>query len=64
MDALGSAIRVDVVSNKIVRILPRLEESVNEEWITNKSRYIYDSISIQRLNYPKLKYNLKFFVIS
>jgi NADH-quinone oxidoreductase subunit G len=64
MDALGSAIRVDIVNNKIVRILPRLDEAVNEEWITNKARFIYDSISIQRLVFPKLKYNLKFFVIS
>ena len=64
MDALGAAIRVDVVNNKIVRILPRLDEAVNEEWITNKTRFIYDSISIQRLYFHKLKYNLKFFVIS
>src|SRR6202012_5350611 len=57
MDALGSAIRVDIVNNKIVRILPRLDEAVNEEWITNKARFVYDSISIQRLIFPKLKYN-------
>jgi len=64
MDALGSAIRVDIVNNKVMRILPRLDENVNEEWITNKARFVYDSLSIQRINFPKLKYNLKFFVIS
>lgn len=42
LDSLASSIRVDVANNKVVRIIPRLEESINEEWITNKARFSYD----------------------
>jgi len=64
MDAIAASIRVDVVNNKVVRILPRLDENVNEEWISNKARYIYDCLSIQRLYFPKLKINNKLFSIN
>ena len=42
LDSLGSSIRVDVSNNKVIRIVPILEEFVNEEWITNKVRFCYD----------------------
>lgn len=55
LDCLGSNIRIDYYGNKIMRILPRLNEWINEEWISNKIRFCYDSISIQRLFFPLLK---------
>ncbi len=42
LDSIASSIRVDIVNNKIVRVLPILDENVNEEWITNKARFSYD----------------------
>ena len=51
-------------SNKIVRVLPMLDESLNEEWITNKARFSYDSLLINRVYYPKLNLYNKFIVFS
>ncbi len=45
MDAVGSAIRVDVRDREVMRILPRLNEAVNEEWISDKSRFIWDGFA-------------------
>jgi len=59
MDALGSSIRVDIFNNKIYRVLPILDENVNEEWLTNKARFSYDSLFVNRVYYPKIKINLK-----
>lgn len=42
LDSLASSIRVDVANNKVMRIVPLLDEQVNEEWITNKARFSYD----------------------
>jgi NADH dehydrogenase/NADH:ubiquinone oxidoreductase subunit G len=42
LDSLASSIRIDIASNKVMRIVPILDESVNEEWITNKARFGYD----------------------
>ena len=64
LDSLSSTIRIYVYSNKIARILPLLDESLNEEWITNKTRFSYDSLCINRVNYPKLKLVNKLIVIS
>jgi NADH-quinone oxidoreductase subunit G len=64
LDSLASTIRLYVYSNKIVRILPLLNESINEEWITNKTRFSYDSLYINRVNYPKFKLINKLIVIS
>ena len=41
-DSLASSIRVDLVGNRVMRVLPVLDEAVNEEWITNKIRFFYD----------------------
>ena len=64
LDSLGSSIRLHIYSNKIIRILPLLDEKLNEEWITNKIRFSYDSFSLNRINYPKIKYINKFIVFS
>ncbi|NRG18676.1 NADH-quinone oxidoreductase subunit G [Rhizobiales bacterium] len=55
MDALGSAIRIDTRGREVMRILPRLNEAVNEEWISDKSRYIWDGLRAQRLDRPYIK---------
>ncbi len=64
MDSLGAAIRVDFSYNKIFRILPRLEETVNEDWITNKARFVFDALTNQRLYYPQIRFNNKLVNIS
>lgn len=50
MDAVGSAIRVDTRGREVMRIMPRLNEAVNEEWISDKSRFIWDGLRAQRLD--------------
>jgi NADH-quinone oxidoreductase subunit G len=55
MDAVGSAIRVDVRDREVMRILPRLNEAVNEEWISDKSRFIWDGLRSQRLDRPYVR---------
>ncbi|XWN31642.1 MAG: NADH-quinone oxidoreductase subunit NuoG [Devosia sp.] len=57
MDAVGSAIRVDVRGREVMRILPRLNEAVNEEWISDKSRFIWDGLRTQRLDVPYVRQN-------
>ncbi|MFK5980944.1 MAG: NADH-quinone oxidoreductase subunit NuoG [Rhizobiaceae bacterium] len=52
MDALGSNIRVDARGREVMRIMPRLNELVNEEWISDKSRFIWDGLRTQRLDKP------------
>ncbi len=52
MDALGSAIRVDSRGPAVLRVLPRLNEEINEEWISDKTRYAVDGLSRQRLDRP------------
>ncbi|MBL4891177.1 MAG: NADH-quinone oxidoreductase subunit G, partial [Rhizobiaceae bacterium] len=52
MDALGSNIRVDARGREVMRIMPRLNELVNEEWISDKSRFIWDGLRTQRLDRP------------
>ena len=59
MDAVGSNIRVDTYGWKVKRILPRLNEDINEEWISDKSRYACDGLLTQRLDTPYLKINEK-----
>nr|NP_044753.1 NADH dehydrogenase subunit 11 [Reclinomonas americana]O21241.1 RecName: Full=NADH-ubiquinone oxidoreductase 75 kDa subunit; AltName: Full=Complex I-75kD; Short=CI-75kD; AltName: Full=NADH dehydrogenase subunit 11 [Reclinomonas americana]AAD11868.1 NADH dehydrogenase subunit 11 [Reclinomonas americana] len=56
-DAIGSNIRIDVRGSEIMRILPRLNEDVNEEWISDKARFCYDGLKRQRLNNPIIKEN-------
>jgi NADH-quinone oxidoreductase subunit G len=59
MDALGSAIRVDTRGSAVLRVLPRVNEDINEEWISDKTRYAVDGLSRQRLDQPYLRDNGK-----
>ncbi|RCL03891.1 MAG: NADH-quinone oxidoreductase subunit G [Candidatus Tokpelaia sp. JSC161] len=63
MDALGSAIRVDSRGAEVMRILPRVNEAVNEEWISDKTRFIWDGLRKRRLDRPYLR-NEKNYLIS
>jgi len=53
-DAMGSSIRVDTLGKKTLRILPRTNEEINEEWISDKSRFAIDGLSKQRIDIPYL----------
>jgi NADH-quinone oxidoreductase subunit G len=55
MDALGSAIRVDSRAAAVLRVLPRVNEDVNEEWISDKTRYAVDGLQRQRLDRPYVR---------
>jgi NADH-quinone oxidoreductase subunit G len=55
MDALGSAIRVDARGSAVMRILPRNNDAVNEEWISDKTRHVADGLKIQRLDQPYVR---------
>ncbi len=55
MDAVGSAIRVDSRGREVMRILPRVNEAVNEEWISDKTRFIWDGLRTQRLDRPYVR---------
>ena len=55
MDALGSSIRLDSRGREIVRILPRVNDAINEEWISDKSRHIVDGLKTQRLDRPYVR---------
>ncbi|MBM3577043.1 MAG: NADH-quinone oxidoreductase subunit G [Alphaproteobacteria bacterium] len=57
MDALGSAIRVDSRGREVMRILPRINDLVNEEWISDKARQIVDGLKTQRLDRPYIREN-------
>ena len=59
MDALGSAIRVDTRGREVMRILPRINEAVNEEWISDKARQIVDGLKTKRLDRPYVRENGK-----
>ncbi|MBP6768510.1 MAG: NADH-quinone oxidoreductase subunit G [Reyranella sp.] len=55
MDALGSSIRVDAKGREVMRILPRNHDGVNEEWISDKTRFVYDGLRRQRLDVPYIR---------
>lgn len=59
MDAVGSAIRVDARGDEVMRVLPRLNEAVNEEWISDKTRHACDGLSKNRLDRPYVRKNGK-----
>jgi NADH-quinone oxidoreductase subunit G len=59
MDAQGSAIRVDARGREVLRILPRENEAINEEWISDKSRHVWDGLRTQRLDRPYVRRNGK-----
>ena len=57
MDGIGSAIRVDTRGREVMRILPRVNEAVNEEWISDKTRHVVDGLRTQRLDRPYIREN-------
>jgi NADH-quinone oxidoreductase subunit G len=57
MDALGSAIRIDTRGREVMRILPRANDDVNEEWISDKTRHVVDGLRTQRLDQPYIRVN-------
>ena len=57
MDALGSNIRIDTKGREVMRILPRNHDGVNEEWISDKTRFIWDGLRRQRLDTPYIREN-------
>lgn len=59
MDALGSNIRVDTKGREVMRILPRNHDGVNEEWISDKTRFVWDGLRRQRLDRPYVRENGK-----
>ena len=60
MDSIGSNIRVDTYDWEVKRVLPIINEDINEEWISDKTRYACDGLLNQRLDTPYIKYNNKF----
>jgi NADH-quinone oxidoreductase subunit G len=57
MDAVGSAIRIDTRGREVMRILPRNNDDVNEEWISDKTRHVVDGLRTQRLDQPYIREN-------
>ena len=57
MDAVGSSIRIDTRGREVMQIEPRISEDVNEEWISDKTRYHIDGLRMQRLDRPYLREN-------
>ena len=55
MDAVGSAIRVDTRGREVMRVMPRVNEAINEEWISDKTRFIWDGLRTQRLDRPYVR---------
>ncbi len=55
MDAVGSAIRVNSRDREVLRVMPRVNEAVNEEWISDKTRFVWDGLRSQRLDRPYLR---------
>jgi NADH-quinone oxidoreductase subunit G len=55
LDAVGSNIRIDARGAQVLRVLPRLNEAVNEEWISDKTRYALDGLSRRRLDRPYVR---------
>ncbi|KAI9501752.1 hypothetical protein BX070DRAFT_42104 [Coemansia spiralis] len=60
MDALGSNIRVDSRGEEVMRIIPRTNDAINEEWISDKARFVYDGLKRQRLTTPLVREGDKF----
>lgn len=59
LDAVGASIRIDSRGTEVLRIVPRLHEEVNEEWLSDRSRFSYDGLKRQRLDTPMVKKNGK-----
>ncbi len=56
-DAVGASIRVDTRGREVMRILPRVNDEVNEEWISDKTRHVVDGLRVQRLDQPYVRLN-------
>lgn len=54
-DALGSNVRIDSRGNEVMRVLPRLNEDINEEWISDRTRFAYDGLKYSRLDRPYIR---------
>ncbi len=63
-DSMASSIRIDIRGNYLVRILPGVNKDTNEDWITDKIRFIYDGLTNQRILNPFLKIGLKYISFS
>jgi NADH-quinone oxidoreductase subunit G len=59
MDAMGASIRVDAKGDGVLRILPEANDDVNEEWLSDKSRFVWDGLARQRLDQPYVRENGK-----
>jgi NADH-quinone oxidoreductase subunit G len=65
LDAVGSNIRVDYIGRQVMRVLPRLNEDINEEWIADKTRFApTDGLLVQRLDRPMIRMNGRLTVVS
>ncbi len=64
LDAVGSNIRIDTRGAEVMRVLPRMNEDVNEEWISDKTRYSYDGLKRQRLDQPLIRKGDEFVPVS
>ena len=64
MDAVGSNIRIDSKGWEVKRVLPRINDEINEEWISDKTRYAHDGLLYNRLDAPYIKKNQKFIEVS
>ncbi|KAJ3274511.1 hypothetical protein HDV01_002639 [Terramyces sp. JEL0728] len=64
MDGIGSNIKVDTRGNEVMRIVPRLNDDINEEWISDKSRFVSDGLKNQRLTSPLVKKGNDFVPVS
>ena len=64
MDGVGSNISVEVFGNEVMRILPRFNKEVNEEWISDKTRFSYDGLMNQRLDKPYLRKDGRLYPVS
>jgi NADH-quinone oxidoreductase subunit G len=64
MDAVGSAIRIDTRGREVMRILPRINDDVNEEWISDKTRHVVDGLRTQRLDQPYIREQGQLFAAS
>src|SRR5690606_19499119 len=55
LNSIGSNIKIDIFNNEIIRILPKTNFNINKEWISNNTRFFFDSLKYQRIQYPLLR---------
>ena len=64
MDGIGSNIRIDSKGSEVMRIMPRYNEDINEEWISDKTRFVWDGLKTQRIDTPYIRENGKLIAVS